>query len=119
MNANLRTTFEKIIHRAGLTVWPKLFHSMRASCETDPMQNHPIHALTAWIGNAPKIALGHYLQTLDADFAKAVKSGAESGALGLQKAAQTGANAKRLDRTTSRETPVVEASGAILSDPVL
>lgn len=34
-NANLRTTFEKVIRRAGLEPWPRLWHSMRASCETD------------------------------------------------------------------------------------
>jgi hypothetical protein len=60
---------------------------MRAGCETDLMPNHPIHVVTAWIGNTPKIALGHYPQTLDADFAKALKGGAESGAFRAQKAA--------------------------------
>ena len=66
--------------------WPKLFHNLRASCETDLTAKHSIHVVTAWIGNTPKIALGHYLQTLDSDFTKAVegyeKSGAESGANG-------------------------------------
>ena len=117
VNTNLRTTFEKIIHRAGLTVWPKVFHNLRASCETDLMQNHPIHVVTAWIGNTPKIALGHYLQTLEGDFEKALKSGAESGALGAQNAAQTGADAKRQERTNSDEVLELEASCLILSDP--
>ena len=30
-NTNLRTTFTKIIKRAGETPWPKLFHNLRAS----------------------------------------------------------------------------------------
>lgn len=89
INMNLRTTFEKLIRRAGLTPWPKLLHNMRASCETDLMANHPIHVVTAWIVNTPKIALGHYLQTLDADFAKAVKRGAECGAVAVQNAVQS------------------------------
>ena len=91
---NLRTTFEKLIYRVGLEPWPRLFHNLRASCETDLMQNHPIHVVTAWIGNTPKIALGHYLQTLDGDFEKAVHgvgtSGAESGAVVVQNAVQSG-----------------------------
>lgn len=29
VNMNLRTTFEKIVRRAGLTPWPKLFHNLR------------------------------------------------------------------------------------------
>lgn len=42
------------------------------------------------IGNTPKIALGHYLQTLDTDFEKAIKGGAESGAEVVQNAVQSG-----------------------------
>ena len=61
------------------------------------MANHPIHVVTAWIGNTPKIVLEHDLQTLESDFAKAVgdhqKSGAESGAVVVQKAVQTAADA--------------------------
>jgi hypothetical protein len=79
MNANLRTTFEKLIRRAGLQTWPRLFRNLRASYETDLVQNHPIHVVTAWVGNTPRIALGHYLQTLEADFEKAI-GGARSGA---------------------------------------
>ena len=94
VNMNLRTTFEKIVRRAGLTPWPKLFHNLRASCETDLMANHPIHVVTARIGNTPKIALGHYLQTLDADFEKALKGGAESGAVAVQNAVQSRTAAK-------------------------
>lgn len=47
---NLRTTMLKLIRRAGLKAWPKPFHNLRASCETDLMQHHPIHVVTAWIG---------------------------------------------------------------------
>lgn len=118
VNANVRTTFEKVIRRAGLVAWPKVFHNMRASCETDLMANHPIHVVTAWIGNTPKIALGHYLQTLDADFEKAVKVAQNPAHRVAQNEAQTGAGVKRRDRTTSPETLAVEASGANLSGPV-
>ena len=102
-NTNLRTTFEKLIRRAGLNQWPKLFHNLRASLETDLMQEHPIHVVTAWVGNSPRIALGHYLQTLDTDFAKAVKgyseSGAKSGAVVVQNAVQTRSDPMGLETT--------------------
>ena len=42
-------------------------------CETDLMASHPIHVVCGWIGNAPKVALAHSLQTLDEGFAKAVQ----------------------------------------------
>ena len=40
------------------------------------MKDHPIHVVTAWLGNTPRIALKHYLQVTDADFERASKSGA-------------------------------------------
>ena len=104
VNTNLRSTFEKLIRRAGLVGWPRLFHNLRASCETDLMQDHPIHVVTAWIGNTPKIALGHYLQTLDADFEKALWGGAESGAVVVQKAVQSGTGSERQETTETPET---------------
>ncbi|MBX3442850.1 MAG: site-specific integrase [Planctomyces sp.] len=93
-NANLRTQFERIILRAGQTPWPRLFHALRSSCETELAARFPVHVVTAWLGNTPKVAMKHYLLTTDADFASAAglpsptarKSGAESGAQAVQKA---------------------------------
>lgn len=70
-NANLRTQLERIIKRAGLKSWPKLFHNLRASCETDLAKIHPIKAVCDWIGNSVTVAQRHYLQTTEEDFAKA------------------------------------------------
>ena len=39
VNCNLRTQFDKIIVRAGLVPWPRTFHNLRASCETDLMRH--------------------------------------------------------------------------------
>lgn len=121
-NTNLRTTFEKLIRRAGLNPWPKLFHNLRASLETDLMQEHPIHVVTAWVGNSPRIALGHYLQTLDTDFAKAVKgyseSGAKSGAVLVQNAVQTRSDPMGLETTEATEYLENKASCRFLSSSV-
>jgi len=70
-NCNLRTTFEKIVRRAGLKPWPKLFHALRSSRETELAQDFPIHVVTAWLGNTPTIAMRHYLLTTNADFERA------------------------------------------------
>ncbi len=75
-NANLRTQFDRIIRRAGDAPWPRLFNSLRASRETDLAKQHPLHVVTAWMGNTPKIAMKHYLMTTDADFERAAKSAA-------------------------------------------
>jgi len=93
---NLRTTFQKIIQRAGLLPWPKLFTNLRSSRSTELARNGcPMHLITAWIGNSEKIQNDHYLQVNDTDFDNAYtyepskeKSGAKSGAWSEQKAVQ-------------------------------
>lgn len=71
---NLRTTMEKIIRRAGLSPWPRLFHNMRASRETELTERFPVHVVTAWLGNTPEIARKHYLQVTDEHFRQAATS---------------------------------------------
>lgn len=75
-NQNLRTQMLRIINRAGLKPWPKLFHNLRATRETELAAEFPIHVVCAWIGNTEMIAAKHYLQVTDDDFQRAAKSGA-------------------------------------------
>ena len=77
---NLRTRMLKIIRRAGVQPWPKLFQNLRASRETELAAEYPLHVVCAWIGNTPSIAANHYLQVTDADFERAAEGGAKSGA---------------------------------------
>ena len=49
---NLRTQLERIMARAGVAGWPRLFQNMRASRETELAQEYPLHVVTAWIGNS-------------------------------------------------------------------
>ena len=69
---NLRTTFEKILKRAGVDAWPRLMQNLRSSRETELAQQFPIQTVTAWLGNTPKVALENYLQVRDEDFTKAI-----------------------------------------------
>jgi len=95
-NQNLRTTFKKIIIRAGLLPWPKLFNNLRSSRSTELARNRcPMHLITAWIGNSEKIQNDHYLQVNDTDYENPsryeqsiIESGAKSGAWSEQKAVQ-------------------------------
>ena len=73
-NCNLRTQLLRIISRAGLTAWPRLFHNLRASRETELVREHPIHVVCAWIGNSERVARKHYLQVTDIDFEKATSN---------------------------------------------
>ena len=83
-NANLRTQLLRIIKKAGLVAWPKLFQNMRASRATELAQHHPGHVAAAWLGHSTKVADKHYWQVTDADFERA-KSVADS----LQKTPET------------------------------
>jgi hypothetical protein len=73
---NLRTQLLRIIAKAGLTPWPKLFHNLRASRETELASFYPLHVVCSWIGNTFAVAAGHYLQVTNEDFEKAVVLGA-------------------------------------------
>src|SRR5262245_48864053 len=87
-STNLRTRLMKIIRRAGLTPWPKLFHNLRASRETELAAAYPIHVVCEWIGNTAAIAAKHYLTVREEDYQRAVQDGAESGAPGAHFQAQ-------------------------------
>ncbi len=69
---NLRTTFLKIIKRAGLNTWPKPFQNLRSSRETELMERYPIQTVVAWLGNSPNVALQSYLQVRESDFESAL-----------------------------------------------
>jgi integrase len=65
---NLRTRMMRIIKRAGLTPWPKLFHNLRASRETELAEKFPIHVVCKWVGHNARIAEKHYLTVRDEYF---------------------------------------------------
>ena len=71
-NANLRTQLQRIIRKAGLTPWPRLFHNLLATRQTELAEHFPAHVVCTWIGNTERVAQNHYLQVTDAHFAKAV-----------------------------------------------
>jgi hypothetical protein len=69
--ANLNPHFRRIIERAGLAVWPRTWHNLRASRQTELAMSFPLATVCAWIGNSKAIAGGHYLQVTDADWTRA------------------------------------------------
>lgn len=73
---NLRTQLERIIERAGVTLWPKLWHNLRSSRQTELTEVFPAHVVSAWLGNSERIAAQHYLQVLDSHFEKAARQSA-------------------------------------------
>jgi integrase len=78
-NQNLRTQLARIIRRAGLTPWPKLFHNLRATRQTELAERYPMHVVCAWLGNTAAVAAEHYLQVTEAHYEQAAQIAAQSG----------------------------------------
>ena len=87
---NLGTQAHRIIKQAGLKLWPKTFQNLRASRETELVENFPVHVVTDWLGNSPDIAKRHYLQTTEEHFLRAVSTPWQVKTSPAQKHAQGG-----------------------------
>jgi integrase len=81
-NANLRTQLQRIIKRAGLVPWPKLFQNLRSTRETELAETFPIHVVCAWIGNSRAIAAKHYLQVTADHVSRALQKAVQQGVAG-------------------------------------
>ena len=66
------------IDAAGLSPWPKLWQNMRASRETELVEQFPAHVVAAWVGHTVAVAEKHYLQVTEAHFEKAVQNPVQS-----------------------------------------
>ena len=76
---NLRTQLQRIIKRAGLSPWPKLWQNMRSTRQTELLDmGHPLQAVTAWIGNSGKVAMDHYLQVREEHFQVAAQKAVQN-----------------------------------------
>ena len=56
-NCKLRQQFKRIITRAWLVAWERIFHNLRSSCETDLMKRHPMPTVAAWMGHSIEVAV--------------------------------------------------------------
>src|SRR5262249_30527457 len=95
---NLRTQLERIVQRAGLVPWPKLFHNLRASRQTELAERYPIHVVCAWLGNSARIAGEHYLQVTEAHYEQAAQKAAQS-------ATETGCQGRTAAPGRNEESP--------------
>ncbi len=66
---------------AGVDPWPRPFHAMRASCETDWAARFPLADVAEWLGHSRMVAARHYLRPTGATFAAATMS-ASGGSIG-------------------------------------
>ncbi|TWT37646.1 Tyrosine recombinase XerC [Posidoniimonas corsicana] len=93
-DASLRKRITTAADAAGVPQWRRLWHTLRASCQTDLVTRGVApHVVCAFLGNSPKIAEKHYLRVHDAHFdqhtARGQKMGAEMGAVRGRQALQS------------------------------
>ena len=104
---NRRTQLQRIIRRAGLESWPKLFHNLRATRETELAEVFPIH-VCKWIGHAAAIAQKHYLQATDQDFDRAADpNSAPNSALSTETAHNTAQHREHTEHARNAKTPEI------------
>ena len=59
---NLRTQFARLIVRAKLSPWEKLFVNLRSSRETELLAAYPSAGVCRWMGHSPAVAARFYAQ---------------------------------------------------------
>jgi integrase len=96
---NLRTEMMRIVKRAGLEPWERIFHNLRASCEEDWAKIAPMPDVCRWIGHDMRTAQRHYLPGCDESYA------AVTGAFPVQQPAEGSRN----EGQETREFPVFSA----------
>ncbi len=79
-NDSVPTTWMKSAFRRAEVSWPRMFHSMRATRETELSEQFPMHTVCAWIGNSQAVATKHYLQVLESHFEQAAQNAAQQAA---------------------------------------
>jgi integrase len=107
-STNLRTQLQRIIRKAGVPPWGRLWQNLRSSRETELAETFPLHVVTAWIGNTERVASKHYLQVTDDHFARAAQGGAKSGAPVVQNPVQHPAARDRRESHETKKAPEIQ-----------
>lgn len=71
--AQSRGQLGRIIHHAGLAPYPKAFHNLRATRQTELAGIWSIHKVCEWMGNSLAVAQEHYLQITQDDYDQAAR----------------------------------------------
>jgi len=74
----LRQLLVRAIVRAGVQPWPRPWHNMRATRQTELADHFPGHVVCNWLGNNETTAIKHYLRVRDDHFDKAAQNPAQS-----------------------------------------
>lgn len=73
-----------IAHGSNNKPWPRLLQNLRASCETDWVEEYPAHVVAPWLGHSPKVAAQHYLMSREHHFEHVVNGGVATAATSVE-----------------------------------
>lgn len=71
---NLRTTFNKLVTRAGLTPWTRPFANLRSTRATELTETFPLKTVAEWMGHDAQVSLNYYQQVRDEHWTKAIEN---------------------------------------------
>jgi integrase len=115
---NLRTGLTRIVERAGLSPWPRLFQNLRSSLATDWAQIYPAAEVARWLGHSVMIAARHYVQ--DRNFDAVVRGpevSAPVSAQGPENGAQQGpARSRKAPQVTTGNDTIPEGNAVFPED---
>ena len=103
---------KKIAKQAGVKIWKKFFNSLRASCETDFVDQHGMRRACQWIGNTFSVAEKNYLLVKGTDFVETSDRESDDFTFVRSNDSQSGANSGADDarRTLPGEDKTKKAS---------
>ena len=61
----------RAVKRAGVDPWPRLWQTLRQSCETEWANEFPGHVVAAWAGHSEQVSARHYLMVTPEHFDQA------------------------------------------------
>lgn len=105
-NVNFGSTFAKIIKRAGLVAWPRAWHNLRSSRQTELTEIFPSHVVSGWLGNSERVPEKHYLQVLDSHFEKATSADCMRPC--MQNRDETAGNAPHSKQAETKKAPEIQ-----------
>ncbi len=114
---NLNPQLRRIIKRAGVEPWPRTWHNMRATRQSELASTYPLHTVCGWMGNTKAIAAGHYLQVTDADWQRAVGLCGEAAQNAAQHTPASTGSTRKPNRVAITGEAFLRDSAAPCRDP--
>jgi integrase len=79
-SAAFSTQLDRTVRKLKLDRWPRIFHSLRATRQTELEQIYPSYVVCKWLGNSATVAREHYLMVTNDHFEAAARIPAQQAA---------------------------------------